>query len=39
MIIKKATEKDLDDLVKLDKLARKEIKWWISLSKREFMNL
>ena len=36
MIIRKAKKQDLNELVKLDKEASKEIKWWMPLKKSDF---
>jgi ribosomal protein S18 acetylase RimI-like enzyme len=38
MKIRKATKKDLNKLIWLDKKANKEIKWWTPLTKSGFMN-
>ena len=39
MNLRKATKKDISELVKLDKLASREIKWWESMSSSEFSKL
>jgi N-acetylglutamate synthase-like GNAT family acetyltransferase len=37
--IRKATRKDVNDLVKLDRLANKEKKWWTPQTKRKFIEV
>lgn len=39
MKLRKATKKDISELVRLDKLAFKEIKWWETMSNSEFSRL
>ena len=36
MKIRKAESKDLDELIKLDKMAHEEKEWWIEQNKKEF---
>lgn len=38
MKIRKAKKKDIEKLVNLDREANKEIKWWIPLKKKYFLN-
>jgi len=37
MKIRKARKKDIENLVRLDKEANKEIKWWNPLKKKDFL--
>jgi predicted GNAT family N-acyltransferase len=39
MKIRKATKKDINKLVTLDKIANKEIKWWCPMTASEFSKL